>query len=513
MVLPAVSLLSWDGGLSLLGPALAITVALLTRKVAPALAAGVVVTAIVAEQGDVIAGVAGAFTHVWESVTNVEEHLTITAFTMFVAAMVAVMGASGATRNLVSIVESRAEGPRGTMVASWLAGFVVFFDDYANCMVVGNAMGPVCDRNGVSRAKLAYIVDSTAAPVASLAVVGTWVGFEVGLLDEALRGVGSTTTGFELFISSLPYRFYGFFALFMVGVIAITGRDFGPMAKEERIARKIRRDPEPPRKVSTGHAFFSGIPILMLVGVTFAVLLADGLSAMEASGETGWHAVLSGADPYRAMFIGAGVGFGMALSMALGAGWLTPDKALEATGQGLQTLAEPLVILYLAWALGAAIGETEATAFIASALGGWFPAAGLPAAVFVAAGFMGFATGTSFGTMTVLIPLAVPLAIQMDPTNPALLAATTSAVLAGSCLGDHASPISDTTILSATGAQVDLVTHVRTQLPYALVAGLIALCIGYLPSGVGVSPLLTVPLGFLAVIAVVVLVGRPVEDA
>lgn len=516
---------AWDGGLTLLAPVVAIGTALLTRKVMPSLLAGILVAAIVARQGAVAplgggeascvlggegceaSGFLTAMTsYAADAILNLD-NLTITGFTLLVAAMVGVMSASGATERLVRGVERFARGPRGAMISSWLAGLIVFFDDYANCMVVGNSMGPVCDRNGVSRAKLAYIVDSTAAPVASLTLVSTWVGYEVGLIDDALASVGRAGEGFALFATALPYRFYGIFALALVGILAWTGKDFGPMLAEERAARPHRAPPSSTPPPSGMEILTAALPVLTLVVVTFGLMLYTGIRALEQPlADSPIYAVLDGADAYRSMFMGGLLGWLVASALGMRSG-LTPSRWQAGTRAGMGGVFEALVILYLAWSLGNAIGDTEAQAFLSSQLDGRLPPVWLPTVTFLLAGVTAFATGTSFGTMSILIPLVVPLAATMAGSTPEILAASTAAVLAGACLGDHASPISDTTVLSAAGCGADLVTHVRTQLPYAALAGVVSVVVGYGPVALGLSVWVAIPAGLAGLVGAVHLLG------
>jgi Na+/H+ antiporter NhaC len=357
----------------------------------------------------------------------------------------------------------------------------VFFDDYANCLVVGNAMGPLCDRFKISRAKLAYIVDSTAAPVASLALVSTWVGYEVGLIEEALIKAGSDTSAFALFVEALPYRFYSIFTLFFVGAVALTGRDYGPMLVAEAEARANPEDTEAAAAADRGtHFALAAVPVLTLVLLTFTLLVLDGRSKLgDAAAGAPLFKVLGEADPYLSMFLGGLAAFLVASAMSLGMKVLEPKPLADAAWSSAKAVVEALAVLYLAWVLGDAIEHAGAADFLASVLSGRMEPWMLPSAVFLLSAGTAFSTGTSFGTMAILIPLAVPLGVSMGgPDGGPILLGATAAVLAGSCLGDHASPISDTTVLSALGSGVDLVTHVRTQLPYAMTTGLISIFVG-----------------------------------
>ncbi len=504
------SLLAWDGGLTLLAPVVAIAAALVTRRVVPSLVAAVTVGAWVLARGSLGGTLAALAEHVSAVVTDAD-NLTISAFSVAVAATVGVMGASGGTAALVGLIERVARGRRGAMGATAAAGGVVFFDDYANCLVVGSAMGPLCDRSGVSRAKLAYLVDSTAAPIASLAVVSTWVGYEVGLLDDALAGLSAEApSAFALFLQALPYRFYCILTLFFVAAIALTGRDYGPM-------RRLEANPPPPPDAAEsaargrGGPWHAGLPVLALVLVTFGLLVSDGRRSLGPDAATApLFEVLGAADPFFAMLVGGVVAWLLAGGLAMTAG-LSPREVAAGSWGMVRNVLPALLVLYLAWTLGGLIKEAGTASFIAGALDGRLSPVALPAVVFLLAALTSFSTGSSFFTMGALIPLVVPLAHEMGGgAVGAVLLASTAAVLDGAVLGDHASPISDTTILSSLGAGTDVVTHVRTQLPYALTVGGIAVAVGAIPVvALGTSPWLSVAVGAAACGAVVRLVGKP----
>lgn len=505
------SLVAFDGGLTLLPPLVAIALAWMTKRVIPSLLTAAVVGALIAEQLDPIASTVSLLGFMRAAVIDVD-HFVISAFSLLVAAMVGVMGMSGGTRALIAQVERVAQGPRGAMVSTWLAGAVVFFDDYANCLVVGSAMGPMCDRHGVSRAKLAYIVDATAAPLASLALVSTWIGFEVGLIGEALQKSGSELEGFPVFLAALPFRFYCIYTLAFVGAVALLGRDFGPMLEAELAARRAKRAVAQPSEQSSASPLLAAVPVVVLVGLTFTLLVTSGRAnlGVEASGAALFE-ILGAADAFWSMLYGAAAAWVTSVLLALGARRLSPGQALQSSWRGGSAVFKALIVLYLAWTLGDVIKATGAGDYIAGALEGRMSPWMLPLVTFVLAAGTAFSTGSSFFTMATLIPLVVPLALTLggEVAGPVLLAST-AAVLDGAVLGDHASPISDTTILSAIGSQVEVVTHVRTQLPYALACGAVAVALGALPAGLGVTPWLLLPAGVLGCIAVVRIAGKPV---
>jgi len=503
--------ISWDGGPTLLAPLVAIALALITRKVIPSLAAGVLVGALVGTRADVLLALENLVGFSVDIVTAPDKIL-ICLFSLLVAGTVGVMGRAGGTRALVQKVEVFAKGRRGAMTSSWLAGAIVFFDDYANCLVVGSAMGPVVDRFRVSRAKLAYIVDATAAPVASLALISTWVGYEVSMIAENTPIDGAN--GFNIFLNALPYRFYCILTLFFVGAIALTGRDFGPMAEAEREA--FRKPPPEPTDAQARRATYvslAAVPIAILVIGTFSLMFRAGWVALgpEAWGASPLAIMSAVEDPYPPMFFGSLGAFSAAVAMALATRTLKLGEVWQGAWGGMKVVLSALIILFFAWLLSDVIKDTNAREFIASGLEGRLMPWLLPTLTFLLACATAFATGSSFSTMGVLIPIVIPLAYELDAGMGPVFLASCAAVLDGAVLGDHASPISDTTVLSSIGANVDVVTHVRTQLPYVLAVGAVAVLLGSLPAGLGWSPWLLLPVGGLCCVAIVRLFGQRPE--
>ena len=443
------------------------------------------------------------------------DNILITTFSLLVASMVAVIEHNGGTIALVRKAERIVRGPRSAMAASWLAGLFVFFDDYANCLMVGTTFRPLYDRHKLSHAKLAYIVDSTAAPVASFAVISTWIGYELGLLADALAGVPLAGGLLVFFMSTLPFRFYSIYSLAFVGAVALSGRDFGSMARLEHKTRATQpavEQPVPPDPAQS--AWLAAGPILSLLLATLVCLYVDGRTSAGESGPANLTllSIMGAANAYRSMTVGAGAALVVAIMLSVSSHTFTLPGTLRASWQGMRRILGALVILYLAWGLGAAleaIGTAHAlTDLLTNSVTAW----SLPALTFLVAAAISFATGSSFSTMAILIPLIVPLAVSLagGTAGPPVLA-TVGAILAGACFGDHISPISDTTILSATASGVEVITHVRTQLPYALTVGAVSLCLGYLPAGFGISPFILLPLGVGLGTALVWILGRTGE--
>ena len=347
--------MEWYGSpLALLPPLVTIGLAIVTQRVRLSLSIGLGLGALLATQLDPLAAAtltAGLLFHVALAADNI----LITTFSLLVAGMVAVIEHNGGTIALVRKAERVVRGPRSAMVASWLAGLFIFFDDYANCLMVGTTFRPLYDRHKLSHAKLAYIVDSTAAPVASFAVISTWIGYELGLLADALAGVPLAGGLLVFFVSTLPFRFYSIYSLAFVGAVALSGRDFGPMARLEHktraasLAFEQRATPEPAQS-----AWLAAGPILSLLLATLACLYWDGRASAGASGPA--HptllSIMGAADAYRSMALGAGTALVVAIGLSLSSQTLTLPGALRASWHGMRRILGALVILYLAWGLG-----------------------------------------------------------------------------------------------------------------------------------------------------------------
>ncbi len=363
-------------------------------------------------------------------------------------------------------------------------------------------MRPVTDRLRVSREKLAYIVDSTAAPVACLAFVTTWIGYEVGLVGDAVSGIaGYNESAYSIFLRSIPYSFYPLLAIFFVFAVALTGRDFGPMLRAEHRARTTGELLGPGAKVDVNaaegrdvapkegkplRAVNAILPVLVLVVAVLASLWATG------EGNT-LREIIGTADSYKALLWGSLLGVITAGLLSIGQRILTIDETVEAWYSGVRSMLFAMIILVLAWSLAEITGRLFTADYLVSTLGRSLPYGLIPAIVFLLAAATAFATGSSWGTMGILMPLVVPLAwaalaadgVHTDTEFHHIIYSTVSAVLAGAVWGDHCSPISDTTILSSMASGCDHVDHVRTQLPYAIFVGSVALLLGTLPTGFG----------------------------
>ena len=530
----------YPGWVSLLPPLIAIALALIFHEVVVSLFLGVWLGALIyAGLNPVTATLRAIDSFILPALYD-PDHVAIIVFSMLLGGMVGVVSRSGGTRGIVEAVSPLATTPRRAQLATYLSGLAIFFDDYANTLIVGNTMRPITDRLKVSREKLAYIVDSTAAPVAAIVFVSTWVGFEISLIGDGLRIAASQSTSaetaavlesaspFSVFINSIPYLFYPILALVMVALIIFTQRDFGPMhAAENRASRGegLYRDGamlmvdtegtemEPPDDAPR-RWYNAALPVLTVIVVVLLGLYLDGKGKLGAE-DGSLLDIFGAANPFNALLWGSLWGCLVAIGLAVGQRILSVQAAIRGWIAGIRAMMLAFVILGLAWSLGEVTEVLGTAPYLTGLISDSLPVAALPGIVFVTAALVAFATGTSWATMAILVPLVIPLAVAMGGGmdlsggvyNPHLLAAT-AAVLAGAIWGDHCSPISDTTVLSSMASACDHVDHVRTQLPYAVVVALVALLAGNVLVGFGIPVFVSYILGILCLFLVLRLVGR-----
>ncbi|MFQ5535783.1 MAG: Na+/H+ antiporter NhaC family protein [Sphingomonadales bacterium] len=520
------------GWVSLLPPLLAIGVALLFRQVVPALFLGIWVGSWAVSGFSftgVLTGLLDSFqVHVLGAMADAD-HAAIILFSLMIGGMVGIISANGGMKGIVEMIVKRgANTARRGQLATALMGLLIFFDDYANSLVVGNTMRPITDKLRISREKLAYIVDSTAAPLACIAIITTWVGYEVGLIGDAVKSIdGLDEPAFAIFLKSVLYNFYPILALFFVFLVARTGRDFGPMLQAEKLSRKNGEIPEMHRRmamtsndmkirVDGGSPNRARLAILPIGVLTLTVLI--GLY-VTGEGET-TQEILSNFDSYKALMWGSLMGVLAALALTVGYRSLSLDDALNAWSEGVKSMAPAMIILVLAWSLSSITQVLHTADYLVSILGETLPVELVPVLVFLIAAATGFATGTSWGAMGILVPLVVPLAWAImgtsgmqGPEGMHILYSSVACILGGAVWGDHCSPISDTTVLSSMASGCDHVAHVRTQLPYAMMVGAVAVLAGTIPAAFGAPwwALLVISAGMLVV--GLRILGREAETA
>ncbi len=539
------------GFLSLAPPIVAVTLAILSRRVLTSLLAGLVAGVLITTRGDVVQGTIDLFEkHLWSTFVQPDK-LRIVCFTLCMGATIALIHATGGMRSLVAALAPLARGRRSGQLGAWLAGLVIFFDDYANCMLLGNTLAPVFDRLKLSREKLSYIVDSTAAPVAGLAVVSTWIAVELAYLQEGLANTGAADAAaaspFELFVACIPYRFYVIQALLLVMLIAVLNRDIGPMLRAERRAAAAPPsgdDHGSSAALPSAHWLTAAAPIVATLLTVLALIYATGranLPTRNPGAEPTLRNVFGAGSSAVALQYGGLVGLATALALSRWGAKLAHDQLADAAVIGVRTVLPAIMILWLASAMSRMTSnrsfEEKPTVqafefsdhrlytgdYLKEKLLNWSEGGGLarwlPTVIFVLASTISFCTGTSFGTMGILVPMVVPLAYaaigaesMAAAAREPLFLASLGSVLAGAIFGDHCSPISDTTILSSQFSGCDHIAHVNTQLPYALLAGAVSILLGTLLIGLGVSVWLLLPLQTAAMIGVLLAFGGKVEE-
>lgn len=518
------------GWVSITPPLIAILIALLLRNVIPALLIGVWIGATALQSftpAGAFAGLLDGFeVYVVEALADVE-HAEIILFSLMIGGMVGIITRNGGMARIVSMIVSRARTAVSGQVAVWGMGLMIFFDDYSNTLVVGNTARPITDHLKISREKLAYIVDSTAAPVVCLALITTWIGYEVGLIGDAMAGIdGLDEPAYTVFLKSIPYSFYPILAVAFVLMVAATGRDMGPMYKAELRARAGQVSPvsvddmpslnadqlehKPNIPLRAVNAF---IPLLVLIGSLIAGLWFTG------SGDT-LTEIVGSADAYKAMLWASLLGAVTAAVMTVSQGILSGHETVDAWFGGVKAMLFAMIVLVLAWALAATTADLNTAGFLVSILADSLPPPLVPATVFILSAITAFTTGTSWGTLGILMPLVVPLTWAVlgtngmaDPEHMHILYSAIACNLAGAVWGDHCSPISDTTVLSSMASGCDHIEHVRTQMPYALLVGMVAISLGTIPGGYGLPPLVSIILGMVLLFAVLRTFGRSADHA
>jgi len=533
-----------EDGWSLFPPLVAIVVAIATGRLVLGLGLAIFGGALLSLAADtplyalpLAALERSLFEFIWKPLAD-SFQLFILGFTAALLGMVRVISLAGGTQGIADLLVRRAAGARSTRLATASMGLAIFFDDYANTLVVGTTMRPITDRFRISREKLAYLVDSTAAPVAGLAVISTWIGYEVGLFDDAMRQVGAGISGYELFFRALPVRFYCLFALCFVLLSTIMQRDFGPMLSAERRARRDGQLLAPGARPLTGrtgretrphpdirgHWLTAAAPVLLVI---FGVLGGMHLDTWNAEtvvaarqqhpffSRTYWTLVFSEADSSKVMFISSIAGSLLAFAIALtrrgtdGRRPLSLWQVCKTWTQGITGFYYALLILILAWAIKETCTAVHTSTYLIGLLSGLLEPNLLPVLVFLLAALVAFSIGTSWTTMAILLPTMIPVAFDMGQLPLSVLVA--AAVLDGAIFGDHCSPISDTTVLSSIASSCDHLAHVKTQMPYALATMLVAAVFGYVGTTLLYPSYVGLLLGFAGLVVILRLIGKPPE--
>jgi Na+/H+ antiporter NhaC len=528
------------GWFSLLPPLIAIFLALLTRQVLVALFAGIWFGSTVLLDYNPFYGLLGSFSNYISQAALDPERMAILIFSLTLGGMVGVISKAGGTQGIVELLSRYAKSPRTGQIATWAMGVLVFFDDYANTLIVGNTMRPLTDRLKISREKLAYLVDSTAAPVATMAIISTWIGYQLSLISEAFHSLNLDGNAYITFFKTIPYNFYPIFALVFGFFIAYYGRDLFKMHRAEVRARKygklLSKNAVPIADLTTSELsskenipkrWFNGlIPIAVVIVSTLVGLWFTGISALPTDqvNNSGISfiqyvsRVIGHSNSFDVLMWAAFSGSIIAILLALMQRILTLNEALNAWVAGVKAMIMAGLILILAWSIGNICKDIQTADYVIAVTDGLISPHFLPLITFLLAGIIAFSTGTSWGTMAILTPIVIPLAYQLplsevhftEGLRNSIFLSSIASILAGSTLGDHCSPISDTTIMSSMATGSDHIDHVYTQLPYALIVACASIVFGYLPAGFGLNPFWGLAAGTVILILFIRLFGKTI---
>ena len=454
------------------------------------------------------------------------DHVKIIVFTLLIGGMVMVVTVNGGMRGIVNWLSKRARGPRSGQLMTFFMDLCVFFDDYSNTLVVGNTMRPLADKLKISREKLAYIVDSTSAPVVAVAFITTWIGAELSYIQDGINQLGLDIPSYYVFFQSLSYSFYPFLTLGFVLMVILSGRDFGPMLKAERKARcqTVVVSGTDSQEQEQGHAIDALIPLGVLVVGTVVGLFATGYDAsVWADYNQGFFPKLSAtigkADSYMALLWSSFCSLLTAVLVTLFRRKLKFAKVIESAVDGFKSMFNAVVILTMAWSIALVTKDMHTAEFVSQLLVQWSLSPALvPMITFILAALIGFSTGTSWGTMAILYPLILPASwllcqdqgLSVEQTLPIFYNVVAS-VLAGAVMGDHCSPISDTTIMSSLSSGCDHLSHVGTQMPYALTVGGVSVLMGVLPTALGMPSWLAFLVGFSVLYLIIRVFGKKAD--
>lgn len=467
------------GLLSLIPPLIAVILAIVTKNVIISLFSGVFVGVILLVGGNPLTATTGVIgDYLFPQLTD-SYNAAVLVLLFFIGGFVALMEKSGGGAALaassVKYIKSRASA----QVSAWFGGIVIFFSDLGTPLIVGPVFEKIFDKVKLSREKLAWIIDSTASPVAVLVPFIGWGVYIMGLIRAEFDKLGIADSEFSTLVQVIPFQFYAILTVLLVPLIAFTKLDFGPMAKAENRIRQTGQlywpESKPLRKAEEMKEYTTGsrtiliwLPLLVLFVTLFGLLVSKGFPVTPVPGGD-FRVALSTAYLFAAITI---------VILMIIYKVKKFNEIFDIYTSGMQKMVYVAVTLVLAWSLGKVIGEMGTAAFIVEVTKGNVPAFIIPAILFVVGAVMSLASGTSWGTFAIMLPIAIPMAVSLD----AHMLVCIGAVLSGGIFGDHCSPISDTTILSSTGAGADHLDHVKTQFPYAALNASVAL-VGFVVAG------------------------------
>lgn len=490
---------------ALVPPVVAIVLALATKEVYSSLFFGIAFGAVLYSGGSFEGTVLHVFNDGFIKVLTDPYNMGILIFLVLLGAIISLMNRAGGSAAFGRWAEGRLKSRTGAQLSTILLGVLVFVDDYFNCLTVGSVMRPITDRHNISRAKLAYLIDSTAAPICIIAPISSWAA--------AVSGFVEGEDGFALFVQAIPYNFYAILTIATMIGITLMNFDFGPMAQFEEqaiaghvtdahCALSVQEEEEPDQTKNKGGMIDLVIPILSVVifcviGMIYTGGFFSGTGFVEAFGNC---------DASVGLSLGSFFGFIFSIIVYQVRRIISFRDAMGCLVTGINAMAPAILILTMAWSLKAMTDSLGAKEFVAASMtlvAGNLVAL-LPAIIFLVGWFLAFSTGTSWGTFGILIPIVVAV---FQNTSHELMIISISACMAGAVCGDHCSPISDTTIMASAGAQCNHVDHVNTQLPYVIVVAAVSF-VSYIVAGYTQSALLTLPIALVLMIGTLFLMKR-----
>ena len=485
---------------ALVPPVVAIVLALITKEVYSSLFVGILVGGLFVSGFSFEGTITHIFNNGFAAVLSDSYNVGILIFLVVLGAMVSLMNRAGGSAAFGHFAKEKIKSRAGAQLATVALGVLIFIDDYFNCLTVGSVMKPVTDEHKISRAKLAYLIDATAAPVCIIAPISSWAA--------AVSGFVEGEDGFSIFIRAIPYNYYALLTIVMMIAIILLNINYGPMRTHEANALKgdlftsgkAAASNEKSPVNSKGKVIDLVIPIItLIVCCVIGMIYTGGFFEGE-----GFVAAFSNSDASVGLALGSICAMLITIIIYLIRRVLSFKECMECLPDGFKAMVPAILILTFAWTLKAMTDSLGAAKFVAAAME---QSAGalmnfLPAIIFLVGCFLAFSTGTSWGTFGILIPIVVAVFAN---SNPQLMIISISACMAGAVCGDHCSPISDTTIMASAGAQCDHVNHVSTQLPYALTAAAVSF-LTYLVAGFAQNPWVPLPVGILLLLLCLILI-------
>ncbi|MFN8674287.1 MAG: Na+/H+ antiporter NhaC family protein [Candidatus Sericytochromatia bacterium] len=526
-----------NGIFSIMPPVIAIILAFLTQNVILSLFSGIIFGLFFIYQYNILSALIHFFDKYLIEALVDKSHMSILLFCLILGGIIKLIGASGGVEGIVNIITKYANTRKLGIFSTWLMGLIIFFDDYASALLVGNTMRPYTDSLKISREKLSYLVDTMAAPVSCMAIISTWIGFQLGQIDIGMQGTDiKNFSAYSIFLYSLPYNFYCIFTIIFALLVSILGKDFGSMLKAEVRAihegkvfsdkAKISiKEPENNIEISP-KAINAIIPIFSIIFITAYGILYTGTESLGLSFSdinlNNLKDIMAASSTSKVLLWSGALGLVFSITSIVATKTMGLVKAVDTWVAGASSMTFAVMILTQAWVLASVCSNLGTNYYIINAIGDSLPLAILPMIVFLVSSIISFATGTSYGTMGIFFPLVVPLVSSLlkakglevvtDNGYNEVFLAVIGAVFSGALFGDHCSPISDTTTMSAISTDCDMLDHFKTQLTYGITVLIISAICGFLAIGLGLSPILALILGVVTIFIILNFFGKKAEN-